>query len=179
MEKTSIFTIHSFCKDKANKKSWAIKGYLVMPDSQLSLNKEGAAMSSSWSASCLNRLPGWKLSSRSAVDDDEAWWMKEKKLGLLRFGSLSYDNTLIHNHHINYHGPGGPSLWIRIFTNLQYMETTVLFISVFLATSGSTDSLKEKSEKKEKSCTIFVGSQSNFWFILYVPNIVVYYLKKQ
>lgn len=50
-------------------KSGAVKGYLVMPDSQLSLNKEGEADSSSWSTSCLNRLPGWKLPALSAFVD--------------------------------------------------------------------------------------------------------------
>lgn len=65
------FFIIFFYKDsmKADIKSRAIKGYLVMPDSQLSLNKEGEADSSSWSTSCLNKLPGWKLSALSAFVD--------------------------------------------------------------------------------------------------------------
>lgn len=65
------FFFFFFYKDsvKADIKSRAVKGYLVMPDSQLSLNKEGEADSSSWSTSCLNRLPGWKLSALSAFVD--------------------------------------------------------------------------------------------------------------
>lgn len=70
-----------FYKGSANAdiKSRAMKAYLAIPDSQLSLNKEGAAESSSWSASCLNRLPGRKLSTLSALEDGGVCRKKEDK----------------------------------------------------------------------------------------------------
>lgn len=73
-----IFTVHVFFfffyKDsvKANIKCEGLLlllftvVYLVIPESQLSLNREGEAESSSWSTSCLKKLPGWKLSALSA-----------------------------------------------------------------------------------------------------------------
>lgn len=76
---------HLYCTDhfykdsaKAAIKFWAVKGYLLIPESQLSLNKEGEAESSSWSASCLNRLPGWKRSGFSAFVDGGVCGRREK-----------------------------------------------------------------------------------------------------
>lgn len=76
---------HLYCTDhfykdsaKAAIKFWAVKGYLLIPESQLSLNKEGEAESSSWSASCLKRLPGWKRSGFSAFVDGGVCGRREK-----------------------------------------------------------------------------------------------------
>lgn len=69
-----VFTVHvTVTKQPA-------ENYLPIPESQLSLNKEVAAVSSSWSASCLKRLPGRKLSSLPAVKDWGAWRRKDKQV---------------------------------------------------------------------------------------------------
>lgn len=75
-----LYCTDHFYKDsaKADIKFWAVKGYLLIPESQLSLNKEGEAESSSWSTSCLNRLPGWKLSALSAFVDGGVCRKREK-----------------------------------------------------------------------------------------------------
>lgn len=93
-----IYYTYNFYKGsaKADIKSRAIKAYLAIPDSQLSLNKEGAAESSSWSASCLNRLPGRKLSTLSALEDGGVCRKKEKKSGLLRFWWIVVSVSLTH-----------------------------------------------------------------------------------
>lgn len=78
--KTTQIQNHLYCTDHFLQRfcEGSYKGYLLIPESQLSLNKEGEAESSSWSASCLNRLPGWKRSGFSAFVDGGVCRRREK-----------------------------------------------------------------------------------------------------
>lgn len=52
-----------------------------MPESQLSLNNDGALASSSWLASCLKRFPGLKVASLSAAEGGGACRREEHETG--------------------------------------------------------------------------------------------------